>query len=739
MNNAGLALVGPLAFWPFGSGLMLLWGLAAAVPVIIHLWNRRQYREVRWAAMEYLLAAVRKNARRIRLEQLLLLAIRVLILLLLALALADPLLSGLPAWSARLGGAARTHYVLVIDGSYSMDYRAGGTSLFEAARGRAAQLVEDGRQGDGFTLLLMADPPQVIIRDPAFDPQDVLEELAALELPHGGANLGSTLAEVESILDGAARRQPELTRTRVCFLTDLGATTWNDVAGEEVRARIGRLADKAALTLIPLDSPADENLAVVQLAAGDSLVTAADLTGVRAEVRNFGTRDARGVPIRFLVDERPVHEQTVDVPAGGRATAAFSHRFDSPGEHVIEARLADDPLPLDNSRWLSLPVRESLRVLCVAGKNQAARHVAYALQPLESERPAIRAEVQPESALLETDLHQYDCVFLCNVGRFGSDEAAVLHDYVSSGGGLIVMLGDQVQADSYNRQLGGQESDLRVLPARLGPLVDDAQHALDPLDYQHPVVAPFRDHERTGLLTTPVWTYVQLTPQAGSARVALAFDNGDPALVEEQIGRGRCLLLATAGSTDSLNQRQTPPTPWTALASWPSFVPLVQEMLRVAVSGRDGQRNVLVGESLSDEVHGRVAGTSLEMAAPRWPDQPVGGAAPERIALEVDGGESRWVYPATQHSGVYVARYTAPLDATRMYGVNLDPRESSLERFDAELLPSQFQGELDAPPDAVPGSSSGRAASLFRYVLAALLMLLVSESLLGWWWGAAAA
>lgn len=103
-----------LAFWQFGSGWMLLWGLAAALPILIHLWSRRRYREVTWAAMQFLIAAMRKNSRRILLEQWLLLAVRTLILLLLALALADPSLSLLPAWSGARGG--QTHLVLVIDG-----------------------------------------------------------------------------------------------------------------------------------------------------------------------------------------------------------------------------------------------------------------------------------------------------------------------------------------------------------------------------------------------------------------------------------------------------------------------------------------------------------------------------------------------------------------------------------------------------------------------------------------------
>ena len=70
----------------------LLWGLAlGAVPILIHLLHRRTYRETNWAAMRFLLEAARKNSRRMRLEQFVLLAVRTLLLLFAALAFAEPL------------------------------------------------------------------------------------------------------------------------------------------------------------------------------------------------------------------------------------------------------------------------------------------------------------------------------------------------------------------------------------------------------------------------------------------------------------------------------------------------------------------------------------------------------------------------------------------------------------------------------------------------------------------------
>ena len=53
-------------------------GFAAllAVPLVIHLLNRRRYRTVPWAAMEFLLTAYKKRRKKLQVENLLLLLLR---------------------------------------------------------------------------------------------------------------------------------------------------------------------------------------------------------------------------------------------------------------------------------------------------------------------------------------------------------------------------------------------------------------------------------------------------------------------------------------------------------------------------------------------------------------------------------------------------------------------------------------------------------------------------------------
>src|SRR3954467_13427677 len=101
---------------------LLIWGtLLGAIPLIIHLMNRRRFRRVEWAPMRYLKLTIQRNRRKIQIAELLLLLMRIAALLLLFFFLARPVLNptGLEHW---LGSGGRSSQVVVVDESRSMGY-----------------------------------------------------------------------------------------------------------------------------------------------------------------------------------------------------------------------------------------------------------------------------------------------------------------------------------------------------------------------------------------------------------------------------------------------------------------------------------------------------------------------------------------------------------------------------------------------------------------------------------------
>ena len=225
--------------------------------------------------------------------------------------------------------------------------------------------------------------------------------------------------------------------------------------------------------------------------------------------------------------------------------------------------------------------------------------------------------------MADAQLADFDCVFLCNVAQLTASEAERLARYAESGGGVVIFLGDRVVPASYNALLQSGKAQRRapsLLPAVIGPIVAQPQFGLDPLDYRHPIVAPFRGRERAGLLTTPVNRHFRLDVSSGrpGVEIAAALPGGDPFIVTAPLGRGRTVLVATDGSLSSVDP--TSGEAWTTWPTWPSFLPLVRELLAYASGGQQTRWQQLVGTPLGGSIGesaSRSAGSGeLQMVRP---------------------------------------------------------------------------------------------------------------------------
>lgn len=738
MNSAIESL--PLAFG-FTNLAMLGWLAAAAAPLVIHLWNRRKFRETRWAAVAFLLAAMRKNARRIQIQQWLLLAVRTAIIALVVLAVAEPYGERLAAGTS---SATPTHKVLVLDGSFSMAYRPQDGSLWQQARKLAAELVTGSGSGDVFTVIELGARPRTVLDREPIDRAAVAARIEALPQTHGRADLPAGLTLVQQALQ---RQQGDrIERQEVYFFTDVQRATWQ-LRNADCGLRIRELSGQATLVVVDVGRPGAANLAVTRLAAADPFVVAGREAAFEATVHEFGNQPRSGCVIEFLVDGVPVGQQTVDIPAGGEKSVRFTHRFVEPGRHTVAVRTSGDRLEVDNTRRLVAEVRDAVRVLCVAGRQGAARYVADALDPDPHDDSALRPVVASEGDLAELDLAPYDCVFLCNVAQLSAGEAERLRRYAEQGGGVVFFLGDQVLADRYNALAEGKQP---LVPARLGELVTESPPVLDPLDYRHPIVAPFRARERAGLLSTPIARYFRLVvpPQRSGVKVALAAADGDPLIVTAPVGRGRVALIATAGSLASVDVASG--QPWTLWPTWPSFLPIVRELAAYAMSGQSTEWQQTVGRPLTGSIAEATPGEVVEITRPDgWTD-------PVTVSHTADGWQ--WVYDDTDVSGFYTARTegdspifsndvytgdgantrekgTAP-GASQQFAVNVDPAESDLARVDPGGLPSELALHHESP-NAVAAPTGGivsRAAWHVDLLWAALLLVLF-ELWLAWRFG----
>src|SRR6516225_8451995 len=103
--------------------LAMLIGLAGiAIPIIIHLLNRKRFQVVDWGAMQFLQVS-ETTRRRLLIEEILLMLLRMGLIALMVLALAAPY--AVSPLLEKVSGRPSRDVVLVFDGSYSMGFTDG--------------------------------------------------------------------------------------------------------------------------------------------------------------------------------------------------------------------------------------------------------------------------------------------------------------------------------------------------------------------------------------------------------------------------------------------------------------------------------------------------------------------------------------------------------------------------------------------------------------------------------------
>ena len=357
-----------------------------------------------------------------------------------------------------------------------MGLKIGDTTCFERARTLAQQIVEEGGGGDGFSVVLMSAPPRRIVPEPSEDARKVAAELRNLRLTHGNADLAGTLATVASLLKASPGKFPT---KEVYFFTDMQRSGW-------ISARPGDLATalqtfqetKAKAVFLDVGQEGVSNLAVVGLEMGDPVATTASETRILGTLLNHGdTRE--DVPVRLLVGR--ARTQAGDKPLSLREVAstsvrarrnqltpvAFTYKFPTPGDYVVQVQAGHDALELDDTRSAVVRVRNTVPVMLVNGKpapeafDRAAEWLRVALNPYdEGERIPAAITARPKVLTQfdfadETrgDLTNYDAVFLCDVPRFSPAEVRRLESHVRRGGAVVFCLGGRVDLGAYNDAL----------------------------------------------------------------------------------------------------------------------------------------------------------------------------------------------------------------------------------------------------------------------------------------------
>ncbi len=421
----------------------LLLGLAGiAIPVIIHLFNRRNAREVNWGAMRFLLDSLMSRRRSLLMEEMLLLAARCLLAGCAVLAMARPFVpagSAFPWWlvlplgmlgivffgmsfalgryrkwqllawlacgaclllaaasillekrlslNRFVGGTARD-IALVIDGSSSMTLTVDGETNFNRALKEAARLIEEAPRGVAFSVIVAGAVPDPLVPAPVTDRKYVQTALEQAMPVQGVLRVPDALAAAAASLAQGSH----LTK-QIILIGDGQAIGWQTGDLESwgyLNEAFARLPSKPRVFVRTLELPQGiRNLTLKNLVFSRPVVGTDRDVRVDVTLANTGREAVTPANVTLLVGGKEQVDRSVgQMEPGAERVVSFLHRFDTPGAQVVEARVAaDDEMASDDTMQRVIQIMRTLKVL-VADDGRAARlldrpggYVALGLMP----------------------------------------------------------------------------------------------------------------------------------------------------------------------------------------------------------------------------------------------------------------------------------------------------------------------------------------------------------------------
>lgn len=705
--------------------LLGLLGLVG-VPLLIHLIRRRKLKVVQWAAMEFLLQSQKKQKRRLRIEELILLALRMLIVALAVLAFSRPVLrAGIPLFSQN----ARVYAVIVLDNSYSMGHRTpDGKSSFERAQDAVREMLTRVlKDGDSVSVVLASDKPDGLVAVPSYDLKTVARRIAALKPGDRATDYLASAQLVNRMLKAS-----KSTIKEVYWFSDDQSNAWDTSTKESAHSAWQELGKEARLTWVSTGAPAADrdNLAVDTPTLGRELVTPRLPARVECQIHNYGTRAKDGLLVYLSIDGKPAGSTRVAVPAGGSATARFLPLMPTAGTHTGVISLAEaahaDGLIQDNSASFVVRCRESIRILLQdvqPARDPSKSESFYLLTAMSpgGSRESLAPKLREGAGFGNEALRDFDAVVVAGMSGLNTADRSVLTEYVKSGGGLLLFPGPDTDTSHANADFGAAG----LLPAKLGQrrtLRDEDSISINPATIQHPSLALFKDTSTIDIASARFLTYYPLEPStddtdASAVRVMARFSNGDPAFVERRVGLGH--VIEAASSAGAI---------WNQMPLKPSYVPLVYQLLSYLGEGAVSHRNLRQDEPLFLSLPLTEANKMVRIT------DPDGKVSSQGSILDARG--VTFTYNNTARPGIYgvAVSGTTTKDA---FAVGLNTIESNLAAADPLVaVPRAGVPTSRLTVAASPGqlqSTVNRArygVEIWRSFLWAIIPLLFLESLL---------
>ena len=676
----------------FLAPLFLLGAAAVALPVIFHLIRRTTREKKVFSSLLFLTATPPRLTRRSKLEHLLLLATRCLVIILLALGFSRPFLK--KPYAAEPPAVAQ-RIALLVDTSASMRR----PNLWAEAKQKAESLMQKAGPLDKVAVYSFDRDLKELVGFEEWNSAPAGERVSRAIQKLSDISPGWSETRLAGVLTSAAellnesRENQVIGSTKLVVISDLQQ-------GSQHEALQGYVWPKGVEIDFQIVKPQHSGNASMQLLSDSENVSNPN-GAVRVRVSNSADSKREQFKIGWAATARKGFigpAQEIYVPAGQSRILTLSRPPASALslDHLV---LEGDGEDFDNNLYLAHPSVVQVQILYFGNDSGAdSKKPLFFLERAFQESGEQMVHITPHSPagpLAAKELQNANLFIIAS--GLPADTAQVLFEQLKSGRTALVSLQSPADASGLARLLGLEQVHLEE--------ANPGSYAmLGEIDFQHPLFLPFAEPKFSDFTKIHFWKYRKLAPETiPGARAIAKFDNGDPALLDIPVGKGRLLLL-TCGWQPEESQ----------LALSTKFVPLLYAVLE--------ESGVPSAEPAQYKIDDVVAVKSSQSTI----------VLPDGSRKELAAGSTN--FSDTVMPGVYTITSENP---PRTFAVNVAPSESrtaplsaeELERLGVPLSRGEQARAIDVGRKVVwHNAELENRQKMWRWLLAVTLLVVLFET-----------
>jgi uncharacterized membrane protein len=667
----------PAANYHPSAGEWLRTGAIAAIVIGAYLWLSRSWKQQR---LPQHLLSYRRTILRAATGLAAFLAFLLVVAVPYGRRISAEISSPLPATAENLPVSA----VFLFDTSLSMSYRFQNLTRLEAAEEIAVEhmgrlpmgsRVAVADTSSDLPMVFQAEQSAAVERIQKLAPRAVSLPLAdriraALQLQE--EDIRRTVAGQDNIPED--RRKDRYLR-EIYLFTDLTVSGWRSGDQQALKADLERLpAVQLYVIDVGIEKPTNAQIIGPRLSA-QSIPKGTDLT-IEASVDVVGfEKDADWNLELHLQNESGTlvkKDQRTLHPSPGRP-AATSFVVGGLTRPITNGQLrlaSSDPFVADDVRYFTVAVTPQIEVLVVGERRNETHYLEQALAPnvlVNMGKARYHVTYVPASRP-GIDFKGYDVVCLVNVGLPSEAVWSALSDFVHSGGGLLVVAGNE----RLSVKLYDSPPAQAVMPAKLtGNVALPHPVTLDLRDLNHPIFSKFQRYGVGDLAITKImhrWG-CELVKGGGRTLAVYTDRNSSPALVERALGSGRVILFTSALDRNGWNDLP--------LAGWP-FVALLDQIGQELSRQAETRYNYIAGDEVTLPLPADSALTKYLVRRP----------AGEQLPGDVPPGAKSIVLHNADQIGAYevVSNRDEKVAYSSGFSVNASPNESDFTRIASDEL-----------------------------------------------------